>query len=98
MTCQSKMNDEFSTQTIKEEISETIKNCVFATFKNPKRSANPWKKKPNLNTACQLLSTVNNNHLNTGNKNNNIFNRFSKIQIIITSIPKTVPSLKLWGK
>ena len=45
MTCQSKMNDEFFTQTIKEEISETIKNCVFATFKNPKRSANPWKKK-----------------------------------------------------
>ena len=80
MTCQSKMNDEFSTQTIKEEISETIKNCVFATFKNPKGSANPWKKKnPNLNTVCQLLSTVNNNHLNTGNKNNNIFNRFSKI-------------------
>ena len=45
MTCQSKMSDEFSTQTIKEEISETIKNCVFATFKNPKGSANPWKKK-----------------------------------------------------
>lgn len=37
------------------------------------------EKNPNLNTACQLLSTVNNNHLNTGNKNNNIFNRFSKI-------------------
>ena len=35
------------------------------------------KKNPNLNTACQL--TVSNNHLNTGNKNNNIFNRFSKI-------------------
>ena len=48
MTCQSKMNDEFSTQTIKEEISETIKNCVFATFKNPKRSTNPWGKKPKL--------------------------------------------------
>ena len=48
MTCQSKMNDEFSTQTIKEEISETIKNCVFATFKNPKGSANPWEKKPKL--------------------------------------------------
>ena len=48
MTSQSKMSDEFSTQTIKEEISETIKNCVFATFKNPKRSANPWEKKPKL--------------------------------------------------
>lgn len=48
MTSQSKMSDEFSTQTIKEEISETIKNCVFATFKNPKRSANPWGKKPKL--------------------------------------------------